>query len=96
MFYSKKYFRSFLATVGGKIEDDKLQSTVQEMLRRTGLDHKKQLEFDDFLKLFGKDINNLSQASLNFKGVKGNRHSYLEEARDTIENIYEYLHCYYF
>ncbi|XP_063929411.1 dual oxidase 2-like [Zophobas morio] len=82
--------KSFLATVGGKVEDDKLQTTVQGMIERAGLGHKKQLDFEDFLKMFGNDIKNLSKAKLNFKGVKSmDRSSYLEEARDTIENIYE-------
>ena len=83
--------------MGGKVEDDKLQTTVQGMIERAGLGHKKQLDFEDFLKMFGNDIKNLSKAKLNFKGVKSmDRSSYLEEARDTIENIYEYVQFMFF
>ncbi|RZC35513.1 dual oxidase 1-like, partial [Asbolus verrucosus] len=82
--------KSFLATVGGNVEDSKLQTTVKGMIERAGLSHKNKLDFDDFLKMFGNDIKSLSKAKLNFKGVRSqDRGSYLEEARDTLENIYE-------
>jgi dual oxidase len=82
--------KSFLATVGGKVEEAKLQATVKGMIDRAGLGHKKQLDFQDFLKMFGNDIKNLSKAKINFQGVRSrDRGSFLEEARDTIENIYE-------
>lgn len=79
-----------MATVGGKVEEAKLQATVKGMIDRAGLGHKKQLDFQDFLKMFGNDIKNLSKAKINFQGVRSrDRGSFLEEARDTIENIYE-------
>ncbi|XP_044256242.1 dual oxidase 2-like [Tribolium madens] len=81
--------KSFLATVGGNVEDDKLQTTVQGMLNQAGLNHKQELDFDDFLKLFGKEIKYLSDARLDFRGISSqNRQSYLKVARDTIAEIY--------
>lgn len=83
-------FRSFLATVGGNVEDDKLQATIKGMINRAGLGNKKELDFNDFIQMVGKDISNLNKTKLNLKGASSSsRQSYLETARDTLETIYE-------
>lgn len=84
-------FRSFLETVGGKIDDKDIQKTVNHMLETAGIAHKKNnLTFQDFKKMIGEDIKNLNTAKLGFKGVKKqDRGSFLQDAKTTIENIYE-------
>lgn len=82
-----------MATVGGDVEDDKLQATIKGIMSRAGLGNKKQLDFNDFIQMFGKDISNLSKAKLDLKGVSSSaRQSYLETARDTLETIYQLVY----
>ncbi|KAJ8926850.1 hypothetical protein NQ314_020701 [Rhamnusium bicolor] len=82
---------SFLETVGGKVDDKDIQTTVDLMLRSAGIEHKKNnLNFQDFKKMIGDDIKNLNTARLGFKGVKKeDRGSYLQTAKNTIESIYQ-------
>lgn len=57
------------------------------MLSRAHCENKSELEFQDFLKILGRDIVNLNKAKLGFKGFEDDG-SYLSTARNTIENIY--------
>lgn len=79
--------RCFLETVGGNIPEDKLKQTISGMLSRAHCEHKKELKFQDFLKILGRDIVNLNKAKLGLKGFEDDG-SYLSTARHTIENIY--------
>ncbi|XP_044765941.1 dual oxidase 1-like [Coccinella septempunctata] len=79
--------RCFLETVGGNIPENKLKQTIHGMLSRAHCENKSELEFQDFLKILGRDIVNLNKAKLGFKGFEDDG-SYLTTARNTIENIY--------
>ncbi|CAH1153484.1 unnamed protein product [Phaedon cochleariae] len=85
--------KSFLETVGGNIDDKDIYATITLMLRSAGIEHKKNnLTFEDFKSMIGDDIKNLNTARLGIKGFEQqgkSRESYLDHARDTIENIYE-------
>lgn len=82
--------KSFLETVQGNIDPSVLQRTIKNMIQSAGLHNKTNLSFKDFKKIIGDDIKKLNYANLGFKGapdVKG--HDFLDNARNTIENIYE-------
>ncbi|XP_074037846.1 dual oxidase 1 [Leptinotarsa decemlineata] len=83
--------KSFLETVGGKVDDRDIQITVNHMLKQAGVEHKKNnLTFEDFKRMIGEDIKNLNAAKLGFKGYEqSKKKTYLDEAKDVIENIYE-------
>ncbi|KAG5870630.1 hypothetical protein JTB14_023085 [Gonioctena quinquepunctata] len=83
--------KSFLETVGGNIEDEDIHLTVNHMLKNAGVEHKKnKLTFEDFKNMIGEDIKNLNTARLGFKGyTQPQQKTYLDEAKDVIENIYE-------
>ncbi|XP_018566718.1 dual oxidase 2-like [Anoplophora glabripennis] len=83
--------KSFLETVGGKVDDEDIHKTVNHMLEQAGIAHKKNnLTFEDFKKMIGEDIKNLNTAKLGFKGIKKqDRGSFLQDAKTTIENIYQ-------
>lgn len=84
--------KSFLETVDGTVSDQDIEQTVMSMMRVAGVERKKQLDFNDFKKMIGKDISKLNEAKLGFSGVKKeHRKSYLHKARETLENIYEYV-----
>ncbi|KAJ8953259.1 hypothetical protein NQ318_015841 [Aromia moschata] len=83
--------KSFLETVGGKVEDKDIEKTVDLMLKNAGIEHKKNnLTFEDFKLMIGDDIKNLQTAQLGFQGVKKqDRGSFLHKAKHTIEDIYQ-------
>lgn len=80
-------FRSFLDTVGGNIDAEVLRGTVETMMLSAGLRQKTKLYFADFKKIVGNDVDKLDKARLGLKGLSDD--SYINKARDTIENIYE-------